>query len=725
MKAVRAKTETINNKAGHDTGARDRHQTRRGALWAELFPRILIVLAIGIVFWPVFGHQFLAWDDSVDVYNNPYLQAASLDNLLRFWRYPYESLYIPLTYTVYASAAWAPSLLTAASAAGVTPDPRIFHSLNLFLHLLSSLIVWRIALFLLKRTQQKLVQQTIAVDSLPLTWAACGGALLFAIHPLQIEPVAWVAGMKDVLCGLLSLVAVWHYMRYVDAKAEQSKPSRSALHYGIATGAFTLALLAKPTAVVVPVVLWPLTAWGWRHSWREHLAGLWVWLLIAVACGLLTRWVQPSAGFVYEPPLWARPLIAGDAIAFYLYKLVLPIRLGPDYGRSPEFMMEHGWLLLTGLVPLLLAIGIYVKRNRLPWLFASAGIFVASLLPVLGLISFNFQRYSTVADRYVYLAMLGPALAMAWVLTRPKKRIAAIGGALVLGLFLLRSTWQIPYWYDTPTFFKHALQINSNSFLAHNNLGFALVEQGEHDEAIRHYIEALRLEPEFGKAHMNLANALARQGKFQDAMPHYTEAIRLEPASASAHSNMGVALAEQGRYDEAIYHYNEALRLQPRSADAHNNLGEALARQRKFQEAIQHFNEALRLLPRYAKAHNNLGIVFAIQNRPEEALDHFSEALRLQPASAKTHYNLAGVLLRQGKVQEAEDHYTEAIRLKPDYTKAHFRLGMVLARRGELNKAIHHFSEVLRIDPDNTAARQLLERLQQLVKSSNHSPPLQ
>ena len=723
---MRVKKETINEeKAGPDTDPRNQKHARRAILWTRLLPVLLIFLATLIVFCPVIGHQFLAWDDSVDVYNNPYLQSASTDNLLRFWRYPYEGLYLPLTYTFYALVAWAPSLLPATSTDEILPDPRLFHSLNLFFHLLSSLVVWRIACLLLKRTRQTGVNQTVGVDALPSEWAACGGALLFAIHPLQVEPVAWVAGMKDVLCGLLSLVAVWHYLRYVDAKAEQNKPSYRALQYGIATVAFALALLAKPTAVVVPVVLWLLTTWGWRRSWREHLAGLWVWFLLAAACSLLTRWVQPSAGFVYEPPLWARPLIAGDAIAFYLYKLVLPIRLGPDYGRSPEFVMEHGWILLNGLVPLLLAIWMFLKRNRLPWLFASAGIFVASLLPVLGLISFNFQRYSTVADRYVYLAMLGPALAVAWGLTRPKKHMAAIGGALVLGLFLLRSTWQIPYWYNTTTFFEHALQINSGSFLAHNNLGFALAEQGKHEEAIRHYIQALRIEPEFGKAHMNLANALARQGRLKDAIPHFAEAIRIEPASPRAHSNMGVALAEQGRYDEAINYYNEALRLQPRSAEAHNNLGEALARQRKFQEATQHFNEALRLQPRYAKAHNNLGIVSAIQNRPQEALHHFSETLRLQPDSPKTHYNLAGVFLRQGKVQEAEDHYTEAIRLKPNYTKAHMRLGMILAKQGKLNKAMYHFSEVLRINPDNATARQLYERLQQLTKSSDLSAPPQ
>jgi hypothetical protein len=442
---------------------------------------ILLVVVTLAVFRPVIGHQFLAYDDSVNVYKNPYFQARSLDNLLHFWRYPYEALYAPLTYTLWALTAWAPALVSADPSAAVAPDPRLFHSLNLLLHLLSVLIVWRILCLLLRRTRPTGTETAVEGTSLPLEWAACGGALLFAIHPIQVEPVAWATGFKDVLFGLLSLGAVWHYLRYVDARMQPGtgRPSRARLHYGLATGAFVLALLAKPTAVVLPVIVWLLAAWGRRRSWREQIADLSVWVIIAVAWGLLTRWVQPGTSLAFEPPLWARPLIAGDAVLFYLYKLVLPLRFGPDYGRTPQVVLEHGWLFLTGLAPFALAGWLWLKRKKLSWLVTAAGVFVVGLLPVLGLISFSFQRYSTVADRYAYLAMLGPAIALAWGLTRPKKKLAAICGAIVLGLFLLRSAWQIPYWHDTLTFFEHALRINSNSHLAHNNLGFVLTKQGK------------------------------------------------------------------------------------------------------------------------------------------------------------------------------------------------------------------------------------------------------
>jgi tetratricopeptide (TPR) repeat protein len=470
--------------------------------------------------------------------------------------------------------------------------------------------------------------------------------------------------------------------------------------------------------VVLPVIVWLLAAWGWRRSWRGHIAGLSVWVIIALAWGILTRWVQPGSSLVFEPPVWARPLIAGDAVLFYLYKLVLPLRFGPDYGRTPQVVLEHGWLFLTGLIPFALAGWLWLKRKKLSWLVTAVGVFVVGLLPVLGLISFGFQRYSTVADRYVYLAMLGPALALAWGLTRPKKKLATICGAVVLGLFLLRSAWQIPYWHDTVTFFEHALQVNSNSYVAHVNLGFALAKQGQDVEAISHFNEALRLEPESATAHLNLGNALEHQGKFQDALQHYAEAIRIVPTFARAHTSMGVLLAKQGRYAEALDHHTEALRIEPGYAEAHQNLANVLTHQGKFEAAMQHYTEALRLNPGYAKAHTNFGIALAIQKRFDDALYHFSEALRLEPTSAKAHANLAGLLLQQGKVQEAELHYIEAIRLNPGYKNAHLRLSLVLASQGEFNRARHHVSEVLRLDPDHKAARQILERIEYLDRSS-------
>ncbi len=706
------------NKSHREKSSHLQTPVRSSDRWGRIFPIIILLLVTVAVFWPVCSYQFLAWDDSVDIYQNPYLKVPSLDNLLRFWRSPYEVLYTPLTYTVYALLAWAPKLLKANPGAEVVPDPRLYHSFSLLVHVLSVLILWRILWLLLSRTRQTETDVSDKAGALPLSWAACGGALLFAIHPIQVESVSWAAGIKDVLFGALSLMAVWQYLEYVDAKILTGEQSHPGLHYGLATGGYLLALLTKPTAVVVPIMVWLLTAWGWRQTWREQLSGLWVWCVIAVAWAILTRWVQTGSTLVFEPPLWARPLIAGDAVAFYLYQLVLPIRFGPDYGRTPQYVLGHGWLLITGLVPYVLAIWLWLKRKRLPWLAAAAGIFVVGLLPVLGFISFEFQRNSTVADRYVYLAMTGPAIALAWGLTRPKKKLAAVGCVIVLGLFIVRSARQIPYWHDTKTFFEHALRVNPDSFPALNNLGFALADQGKYADAIRLFNEALRVEPDSAVTHLNLANALVRLGKLEEGIQQYEDALRLVPNYARAHTNLGLALAEQGRHLEAIEHHREALRIEPGFAEAHNNLGYELTRRGEFEEAAQHFAEALRLNPGYAGAHINFGMALALQKRLDEAVHQFSEALRLEPTSATAHANLAGVFLQQGKLKEAELHYTEAIRLKPLYKNAHLRLSLLLASQGEFDRARYHVSEVLRMDPENKTARQILERIQYLDRSS-------
>ena len=226
--------------------------------------------------------------------------------------------------------------------------PAWFHGLNLLGHLVCVLVVWRLVRLLLDRTAPR---QVTGLPLRHLAWAACGGTLLFAVHPLQVEAVAWATGFKDVLCGVLSCVALWQYLLYArdQADAAASDTSSSAHRrgprgrYWLATGVFALALLAKPTAVVVPVVAWLLEVWGWPQTWRRRRWALLAWLGLAMLWGWCTTQVQPPAAGAFIPPVWTRLLIAGDAVTFYLSKLALPLWLGPDYGRSPAVLLSQGW----------------------------------------------------------------------------------------------------------------------------------------------------------------------------------------------------------------------------------------------------------------------------------------------------------------------------------------------------------------------------------------------
>jgi tetratricopeptide (TPR) repeat protein len=667
----------------------------------------LLILIPLVVFWQVHSHEFVLWDDNLNVFENPALRSVTLDNILGFWRAPYAHLYIPFTYTLWALTAAVSQWVTPQPTNGIPLDPWFFHSLNLLVHFLTVLVVWRIVRILLDHTMRERQSPASGHVRLWMEWAACSGALLFAVHPIQVEAVAWVTGLKDVLGGCLSFVAIWQYLQYAggdvdvasSGKLARNRVRRTWRHYGFATGAFVLALLAKPTAVVVPVMAWLLDVWGWPQTWRTRRWAVLAWLIIAILWGGLTSQVQPATTRLYTVPLWMRPLIAGDAVTFYLYKLVFPVWLGPDYGRAPESILAQGWLWLTGLAPWGLAVLLWYKRTRVPWLVASAGVFVAGLLPVLGFIPFGFQNYSTVADRYMYVSMLGPALALAWGLAQLPSHVLAIGCMVILGALGIRSTWQTRYWHTTMSLFEHALTVHPGSALAHNNLGLATSAQNRFREAIDHYTEALRLRPSYALAHYNLGHLLMSQDQTQEAMLHYAEAIRLLPTYAEAYNSLGMVLANQGRVTEAIHHYTEALRLQPQNAEAHSNLGNVLASQGQTQEAVRHYMEALRLDPTFAEAHNNLGTALANQGRATEAIHHYTEALRLRPSYARAHYNLGNVLYKQGKMQEAIQQYTEALRIQPNLAEAHHNLGVILADEGHIDRAIEHYTEALRLRP--------------------------
>jgi len=473
---------------------------------------------------------------------------------------------------------------------------------------------------------------------------------------VQVEAVAWVSGLKDVLCGWWALVAVWQYLAFIQAPQGWRRWS----HYGLATVAFGLALLSKPSAVVVPGIAGLLAVGGMGQPWRQGLKTLWCWFLIATVWSIWTKGQQPDTALAYITPWWGRPVVAADSIAFYLRKLVWPVALGPDYGRTPQLVLEHSWSWLTGLVLAGFGGVLWWRWRQWSALGVTAGVFVVAILPVSGLVPFVFQAYSTVADRYVYLAMLGPALGLTWGLQRlGSRRTVWALGLVVLVLLGWRSVGQVQVWRDTITLFTHALQINPRSALAYNNLGWMLARQGQLDTAIAYYTQALQLKPAMLEAHYNLGDALAAQKKFDEAITHYTFVLQWQPTWAEVHTNLGAALLRQGQLDKAIEHYTEALRLKPGWALPTNNLGEAMVRQGKLDEAITWFAQALQEQPALPEVPYNLGGVLSLQGHFAEAITAYREALRRRPHWPQAATHLAWVLATQ-PIPSAQE-VTEAI----------------------------------------------------------------
>ncbi len=693
--------------------------TRPGVLRSVLRPPapvLLVLLVTLVVFLPVCRHPFIDWDDDRNVYQNPYLQSPGIASIVRAWQRPYFYAYIPVTRTIWTGVA---RLALEHDAHGmVTLRPETFHAANLLVHLLNVLLVFAILRRLVKKD-----------------WAAATGALLFGLHPLQVEPVAWVTGMKDLAGALFSLLCLWQYVCFaqrVESGESRVEPdsrltthdsrlttpesparplARSRIHYVLALLCFGVALLAKASTVTVPLIAWAVDTWLIRRKPLKALKAVGWWVLLAVPVILITRSAERAADAPIALPIWSRLLIAGDAFAFYLAKLVWPARLSIDYGRTPEFVLAHWWGYATWLLPAALVLAAWKLRRTHPWLPAACATSVAALLPVSGLVPFVFQYYSTVADRYAYVALLGPALAVAWLLTgdgrretdggmeygssavlspesgtplhhsttpplhpgsvlRPPSSVLASVYAAALLLLAGQSLAQEANWKSTWELFGHALAINPRSWVAHNNMGYAYMNAGKLREAEAEFRSAIARRSDYAEPESNLAATLAEEGRTGEAIAHFQRAIQLCPKWADPHSNLGFVLFKQNRPKEAVAELAQAVRLEPGFAAAHYNLAMVLGTYGKPVEAAQEFREAIRLIGRYPEAHKNLGAVLTMQGKLREAAAEFQTAIQEDPRLAEAHYNLGAVLCLLGDKSRGAEEFREALRLQPDYAQA-------------------------------------------------------
>lgn len=519
----------------------------------------LILLAVTAAVFSQIAHAgFVRWDDDVQIYENPGLNPPSWTHLTAFWRTPYDKLYIPLSYSLFcllAVLAHRASSVHYSDAVVTVLDPRVFHLASLGLHLCCVLLVYAI------------LRRFVRND-----WAAGAGALLFGLHPVQVESVAWASELRGLLAGSWSLLALWLYVR----SAQEGR----RMEYYAATLCFGLALLAKPSAVALPLLAATVDYGLIRRPAGTVAGSLWLWCAFSAALLLVTRAVQPTPDLV--TPLWQRPAVALDALAFYLGKLVWPAALGIDYGRSPSLLAAHGWAGATVWVPLLAGLIVYRLRRRR--LTACVVLTVAAVLPVLGLVPFIFQTYSTVADRYLYLALLGPALGLASGLDAlrscPIRQSRVAWAACAAALFLLgsRSVVQAACWQDSAALFAQALTVNPQSWFVHTNLGNVLADQGDSDGAMSQFRAASVLKPDEARPHFNLALALWRRGDLPGAEAQYRIVTRICPDYPPAHNDLGCLLLQQGRKAEAGAEFRAAIRYDPLFTEAQRNLALTQAR---------------------------------------------------------------------------------------------------------------------------------------------------
>jgi tetratricopeptide (TPR) repeat protein len=596
----------------------------------------LLLFVVSLVFHSALHYSFAKYDDNILVYANPhYITAGASDGgLAYFWSHPHQQLYMPLTYTIWgvvASVARFAAPIVQPNGETFYFDPGPFHLVNLIFHLLNTLWVFAILRLLVR-------------DALP----AAAGALLFAVHPLQAECVVWVSELKGLLSGFFMLGSVWFYANFATRREAGDSFYRDG---ALSAMLFVLALLSKPSAVALPVGLLVLEIAWFGAPVRKAALSLAPFFVIATIGGLVARTAQPVVSEIPTVALWQRFFVAGDALAFYFGRFLCPISLAIDYGRRPDWLLQHSWGYATWIFP---AISL-----ALAWKFGNAalktgmGFFIACLIPVLGFLPFVYQAHSTVADRYVYVALLGPCLALAGLLagasTPHKRRTLYSGAACALVVLALLCKHQTSYWANDMDLFGHSVAVNARS----------ATTQGAY------------------------ADELSLRGEKEEALAHYQAAIALDGSDPTFFIDMGNVLMELDRANEAVSAFKAATILNPKSAPAHYNLANALSRSGNLPEAEKNYRICLRLDPRTLEAYNNLAITLARLNRPSEAIVFWQKSLELSPDNPEVHFNLANALMKENKPQDAIAHYMEVIRLAPDFPPARPALqrALNLARR--------------------------------------------
>ena len=572
------------------------------------------------------------------------------------------------------------------------------HITNVFFHLGAT---WLLFAFLYRATRAR--------------WPSALVAFLFALHPLHVESVAWVAERKDVLSAFFWFLALWAYARY----AERPGPGR----YALVLAAFCGGLMAKPMIVTLPFVLLLLDVWPLRRTaaagWGKILGEKIPLFALSAAAAATTYMVQAGSGAVRAlgpVPIGLR--LENVLVSYVVYAAAMfwPARLAVFYPYPPAVPVWEAALCGVAIA----AVSVLVARRfrAYPYLAVGWAWYLGTLVPVIGLIQVGTQAR---ADRYMYVPMVGLAIMVAWsaadLLVRyPRLRPAAIAVAAAACAILTAVTWvQIRYWENSRSLFQHAVEVTEGNYLAHQNLADELAKMpGHQPEAISHYQAALRIRPDYFDAHLHLGLALSNTpGELPEAIAHYRAALRIQPDSAVAHHDLGNALWKiPGGLPQAISEYQAALRLRPVYAEAHNSLGSALMEAPgRLPEAISHLEAALRMEPDYAAAHNNLGIALSQAGRLPEAITHLEVALRASPDSVEAHNNLGIALSQAGRFSEAIVEFEAALRLAPDYAEAHKNLGIALAEvPGRQADAVAHLEAALRMRPD-PEIRQALERL--------------
>jgi protein O-mannosyl-transferase len=617
-------------------------------------PLVVASVLVGLnlfVYASVRHFQLVNWDDSTYVTENPtVLGGLSWSSVWWALTTGHSPYWHPMT--------WLSHLLDVTL---FGTDAGMYHVTNLVLHTANTWLVFE----LFRRMTGALGRSAFV-------------AAIFAVHPLHVESVAWIAERKDVLSTFFWLLTSLAYVAYVRRPGWPRYLAILAL--------YALALMSKPMVVTLPVVFLLLDIWPLQRVEPDLRDRMWARLILekvpllalALATSVATVIIQHRVGAMAGLDALPWQVRAGNATigyVAYLWKTVWPTHLAAFY---PLFTIDPVRVAAAAAALIGVTVTVIAARVRYPYLLVGWCWYLVTIAPVIGLLQAGEQG---MADRFMYVPMIGILVMVAWGVPALVERRGLPAGpfaaaALTLvAVCAIAARAQAAHWEDSVMLWQHATRVTPESYIAHENLGQALRERGQLDEAKASYERALANAPSRSPAYLavienSIGMVLTRQGKTADALERFAAAVRQNPGFAEAQSNLGNALASQGRLPEAIEHYREAVRLKPDYAEPRVGLGGALLSQRNAAEAMPHYREALRIDPALAQAHNGLGAALAMEGHDDQAMAEYTEALRLKPDLPTAHLNIAILLIKKGDVTQARRHLEEALSIDPGYAPA-------------------------------------------------------
>lgn len=615
---------------------------------------VVLVAACLVIYWQVFGFDFVNLDDNLYVYENPFVtNGLNATNIAWAWTSFHATNWHPVT--------WMSHQLDA-SLFGINAGS--FHAVNLFIHAVNSILVFVV---LKKLTGRR--------------WESAAAAMIFAVHPTHVESVAWISERKDVLSALFWLAATWGYSAYI------AEPGKKGL-YWLSVILFALGLAAKPMLVTLPFTLILLDHWPLRRFEKWNASSLiplvkekWPFFLLSAGSVLMTILAQGRGGAIQSTNIISfsdRLVNAIVSYARYVEMFFFPTNLGAWYPFDPDLGAAR--LAVSAFLLIVITAASIWQINRRKYLFVGWMWFLGTLVPVIGILQVGRQA---LADRYTYIPYIGLSILVVWALAEAAsyfklpKAVLAAAAVIVFTAFTVVAFKQTSHWKNTETLSRHTLEVTKDNYFIESNYCNYLEKQNRLDEASAQCNAAIEHDPTLAQAYNTLGTVQIKQGKLDDARRNFQKTIELAPEYALPYANLAIVETNAKNIDEAEQYLDRAVAVDKngffdtkRRSDAYMSIGNAAMQQKQYDRAANAFQKALAATPNNVDLQRNLALSLHLQGRSDDAIKILEGASRKNPNSPEVFNTLGLILAETGRRQEAAQQFQRALQINPNFTPA-------------------------------------------------------